>query len=924
MMLHRRRHAWVVAPLAALVAVALASTPVESSTDVVPGSQGTDTALPATASLVTVRGRGAFADLAVTVNQTANLTNQAVSITWTGATPTRQGPGRFGAHFLQVMQCWGDDDGAVAANPGPPPEQCVQGASAGTYGGLPDAPLPGGFASSRIISRSGWGNFDSAVGVLDPRTTNVWRPFRAVGGTAVNVQTDPTFNPSVRGGNFWLNPYFNIITTNEIAAAATGPDGRGAELFEVQTGLQSSGLGCGQKVQPTGGGATKVPQCWIVIVPRGEPSAENVGTPFAEAADQNGVVTSPLSPAVWQNRIAIPIGFTPVDSPCRFGADERRVAGSELVLAAFSRWQPALCAGTSLPPYSYAPVSDAAARQQLAQSVAGGPGMVVVSRPLSSTAQDPGSPVVYAPLSVSGVVIGFNIERNPRFDAPAAAQSLSGVRVAQMNLTPRLVAKLLTQSYTSQLTIAGSNPGYTWSTANPNHLGLDPDFLRFNPEFTQLQFQDSRTFGGLQLPSGTSDAAQQVWEWVLADPEASAWLAGTPDEWGMKVNPAYSTSAATNPTGVAFGQPVPASFPKADSYCYQAPARGQSPPISPPPLCGTDWMPYSRGFADSARITRIAYDAARIADNPFASSASEVWKRDVPQYLGRRGILSITDTPSAAQFGVQMARLSRAGDSGTTRTFVAPDAAGLAAGAAAMSSGSDPAVLEPVPTAAAGAYPLTTLTYAAVKPLSLDEAARSQYASLLDYVAGPGQVSGPDLGQLPNGYLPLPESLRAVTVAAAASVRTLAPPPSSTTTTPGTTVPDTAAPSTAAPVATTPQFGTTYRPVTTARPSTATTTATTLPAAESSTTVEAAESGPTSTEPAPATTVADAAQAGPVPVVQRPVTPTVEPSKARYAMAGMGALSILSAWGALEITKRARRSSDLGSGLESFGGTGGS
>jgi hypothetical protein len=58
--------------------------------------------------------------------------------------------------------------------------------------------------------------------------------------------------------------------------------------------------------------------------------------------------------------------------------------------------------------------------------------------------------------------------------------------------------------------------------------------------------------------------------------------------------------------------------------------------------------------------------------------------------------------------------------------------------------------------------------------------------------------------------------------------------------------------------------------------------------------------------------------------VQRPVTPTVEPSKARYAMAGMGALSILSAWGALEITKRARRSSDLGSGLESFGGTGGS
>ncbi len=59
-------------------------------------------------------GRGAFADLEITVNQTKNLTNQAVSVTWTGATPTiDSGGSRFGENYLQIFQCWGDDDGTI-------------------------------------------------------------------------------------------------------------------------------------------------------------------------------------------------------------------------------------------------------------------------------------------------------------------------------------------------------------------------------------------------------------------------------------------------------------------------------------------------------------------------------------------------------------------------------------------------------------------------------------------------------------------------------------------------------------------------------------------------------------------------------------------------------------------------------------------
>lgn len=931
----RRWHYWLLGPIALLLLTMFVTAPA-GAVDPVAGSQGTDTALPATPSQVTVNGRDAFSGLAITVNQTANLTNQAVSITWTGGTPTVTGPGRFGSQYLQIMQCWGDDDGTVPGNPGPPPEQCEQGAVAATYGGLPGGLYPSGFTLSRVISRSTWANFDQTVGHLDTRTTNVWLPFRSVDGTVVGVQTDPTFNPSVVGGNFWLNPFYNLITTNEIAGAATGPNGDGAELFQIVTGLQSSGLGCGQRVQPVEGADNKIPRCWIVIVPRGTPTDENAGTPFAASADQSGVATSPLAPGAWAHRIAIPIDFNPVDSSCVLGADERRIAGSELALRAVASWQPSLCATPGLPPYAYAPVSDSSARQQLVSGQPGAPGMVVVSRPLSATTVDPAKPVVYAPLSVSGIVIGFNIERNPKPDSPPDAQQLAGVRVADLNLTPRLVAKLLTQSYLSQITIQRA-PNYQWMSGNPSNMALDPDFLQFNPEFAQLQVADTRTFSGLELPAGNSDAAQQVWGWVLADPEARAWLDGQPDAWGMKVNPVYATVASANSTGAAFGAPEPNSFPKADPYCYQGPAQGPANSIVPSPLCGTDWMPYARSFADAAQVTRAASDGAKIVQNPFALNSSEVWTRELPQFLGRRNMMAITDTPSAALFGLQTARLSRAGDNGPGRTFVAADEGGLTAGVESMSAGSDPTVLEPAPVAAApGAYPLTSVAYAAVSPSSLDSQARTEYAAFLDYAAGPGQVAGLELGQLPRGYTPLPDTLRAQTGAAATAVRSMVATPTETTTSVPTTDSTTPLPSTTVettPLATTPTAETVSSDAEPYTPATPTTvrrgasgsgpSSVTIPAGPI---VVSSETAPETTSPlnvpssqpdSSTTTTTAAADVADTPVAQAPsvITPVLDLAKSRYAVPGLGVMALSSALCALEITKRPRRAGPGSDGL---------
>ncbi len=929
-----RRWTWLLGPLAIVMLSAPATAPAGAA-DPVPGSQGSDTSLPLTDSAVTVTGRGSFSSLEITVNQTRNLVNQAVSITWKGGTPTQSGVNRFGQHFLQIFQCWGDPDSSVPENPGPPSQQCQMGAVAATPDFRGGQGYPPYFAMTRVLGATFWPGYVAPAGAATASNGRIWWPFRSVTGDVVPIQEEPTYDPSSPQGDFWLNPFFNIVTTNEVIAGYTFPDGRGAELFQVNTGLQSPGLGCGQQVQRLDDGSKKVPQCWIVIVPRGDAATENAGTPFEnEPPAQLGVNTSPVNPNAWRNRIAIPIEFNPVDSPCAIGRSERRITGSEVALPAIASWQPVLCTTGSLPPYSYSVVGDSTARQQIATPRAGAPGMAVVSQPLSGAAVDPKSPAVYAPITVSGIVIGANVERNYKPDVPSSARPLSGTRVADINLTPRLAAKLLTQSYRGPVEIGNADPRYAWDDTNPLNLGLDPDFLQFNPEFA-LMTTDRRIFGGLQLPSGTSDAAQLVWEWILADPEAAAWLSGAPDPWGMKVNPVYATSAALNPTGASFTEVVPNSFPKSDPFCYQAPQQtvpGDTKKISPSPLCGTDWMPYNRGFVDGARLTRAASDSSRIIPNPFALSPSDSWRRSEPQFLGARSMLALTDSPSAVRFGLQAVRLSRAGDNRADRRFIAPDSEGLAKGVAAMKPIAGTGMLETDPTTAApGAYPLTVVAYAAIKPLGLDAAARSEYAAFIEYAAGSGQVSGTRFGQLPFGYLGLPEALRTTAVEAASAVRSMVadPEPSPTTTPPPPTTgaPDTSA--SAGPIEGTTPTGAsvgavsgggvpiggagnsgvtssarpqTSRPSTGAGPTASETPDTEVPvSSDPAATEETVED--TVAESVPPTTPAD--QTPPTTVAA--TTPGTDITWSRYGVLGAGALVLGSALGALEITKRARR-----------------
>jgi hypothetical protein len=347
----------------------------------------------------------------------------------------------------------------------------------------------------------------------------------------------------------------------------------------------------------------------------------------------------------------------------------------------------------------------------------------------------------------------------------------------------------------------------------------------------------------------------------------------------MNVNPYYSTSPTVNPQGAGFGEPLPDSYPKNDPYCYQGPEVGPLK-VLPPPLCGLDWLPYTQGFRDAARATRSANDGARTTLDGSAGSADKVYKSDGPQGLGQRAILSITDTASAAQYGVQTARLSRAGDNTVDRTFAAADSAGLAAGAQALREKAAPGFLEPSPAEAPpAAYPLTALTYAAVTPASLDVLARKEYAAFVDYAAGPGQVRGFEYGQLPTGYEPLPQNLRDQAKAAAARI---ADPP----------VGDTPA--------------TVTEPATSDSPSTDGPGP--APAGEAAEVTDATPVAPESSGPQPAAMAPPPAAGTTVDrVIDAATTPFHHLAATRFALPVLIVVALLSGLGALEITKRRSR-----------------
>lgn len=655
------------------------------------GTPGAATAAGTTAQ--TLSGSGRFADLKVTVSQTEFLRNQVVDVSWTGFKQTTELTGNFSTNYLQIMQCWGGADA-------PKRETCQ-------FGGLINDTRGGFSAASRQVSYG--------PTLVDPLETYLQEPgefgavrvpFEAVNGV---VTTEVK------------NEFYDQFSTNEIPFGRSSASGTGTEFFEVQTAREAPGLGCGAET-PSGPRS-----CWLVVVPRDDLEINNKE---AEDTDERRLISSPLSQSNWDDAISFKMSFEPLGLSCPIGAAERRLLGNEDIVEAVTRWQPALCGETGSI-FGYSQLGDSQARNQVVNGDS--PWMSLVSEPISAAKNTTGRDLTYAPVGISGIGIAFNIDRLPALDAPESVQQRRGSKLSSLRLSPRLVAKLLTQSYNLA---ALSRPAAM--VDNPLSLTEDPEFRTLNPEFTDLQFMAIRQ---ITNPLGLSDANRLLWEWVGADKDAAGFIAGKADPWGMKINPSYKGMSTDRD-----------DFPRSDPGC-------RAGPDPDGPLCPLDALAYAADFHDAGRGAARGDNLERTT---WDQNPPKQWKRNPPQLSGERQVLALVDTATAARYKLPMAALENAAGK-----YLAPTRSSMTTALGGLEETEAPGVRKPDPTYEnPKAYPLTALTYAVTAPRQLGKTEAKAYAGFVRYATTKGQVLGIGPGQLPEGYVPLTTSLKQQAAAA--------------------------------------------------------------------------------------------------------------------------------------------------------------
>jgi hypothetical protein len=744
-------------------------------------------------------------NLAVTVSQTQGLLSQAVEVSWTGgvqSSPPSSGVG--GSNYLQFAQCWGEDP----ANPGHPDRTTCQ------YGGFGDKAGATRDASAECKLAEVNGDtvrLPPVVDVhdyayttgLDPDYAKPCQrglapvtaiPFTSVtgdvvaavmpdttvtGGTGPRIAYEEYSAPGsasktiqrpgaalVDGGIFQLpvtaqvggataqvvgvnladTPFYTKYTTNEVPWAGSASDGKGATKFEIQTAVQAPWLGCGSVTLDVVTNVASEPQlCWLVVIPRG---AKDSG---ASASSKPGLWWD-----AWKHNIAFKLDFKPTAQRCAIGGTEKQLSGSELASGAVSSWQPSLCSGAAKSTFVFSTGNEAAALSK-ASGVAPSP-LALTSRSLQTSGVDP---IQYAPISVTGLAISFAVDK---YAVPGivAGKSTPPGYIAQntsaftsMNLTPRLIAKLLTNSYWLSLPAADRThvsyvDGNTTGSNAPS-LVADKDFLskQVGDEW-EYQYLASISLADLLVPKGQSDEANRLWEYALSDQEGRDFLSGKADEWGMTVNPFYSTIVNTHSSGLS----LPAvTFPKADPITTADTLNDSTQ--------GNDAINLLTYRPLTANFSMGAYNVLR-GDGQILGSwnpAKKAYDKAARDLIGTQKVLAVTTTEAAARYhNVTASMRNPAGQ------FIAPTTESMSAAAAAMSPTSrNTAVLgfdfsSSAAKEATGAYPLTMPVYAALNPLQTDSSLRATYANFIRFAVKDGQIPGVGIGQLPAGYASIPQT----------------------------------------------------------------------------------------------------------------------------------------------------------------------
>jgi hypothetical protein len=544
--------------------------------------------------------------------------------------------------------------------------------------------------------------------------------------------------------------------------------GRGSDKFVITTSESNASLGCSDTVpcslvvipimgiscDPAGDDLPPVDrptpasveaQAYALCSETGKyaPGELSAGLPETEDLAVSGELW--WSASNWRNRIAVPLTFAPPSDVCTLVNKEAPtdIYGSYLAFQATQQWAPHFCLNKKLFSFQHVQTSEPEAKNLLET------GSINAAFQGRSPPTPFTKPVVQAPTAVTGFAITYDIS-----DA-------KGNQYGSLRLDARLLAKLLTESYTSNSTMQLEDKAL-WNpkTHQPNPLDLadDPEFQALNPGLPK-QVSTPEAASTILAISSDSDITSALTSYINSDPQARAWLNGKPDPWGMVVNPKYK------------GIKLPVTdFPLRDTF--EPPglyASDKNPCLNEAPV---PWLPLvASPVEDPATITLdmqfdIANSQIECSDAGQQDQKLAAIGREAP---GQQFILGITSLADAKRYELDTAALETQDSSNSNakfttaagRSFAAPTNSSLKAATALMrpdnKTGSWPVPFNKLRTAAAGkaAYPGTMLVSTDIPTTGLASADATHYSQFLSFVAGQGQQPGVGNGELPPGYLPL-------------------------------------------------------------------------------------------------------------------------------------------------------------------------
>lgn len=718
----------------------------------------------------------------VSVDHTQNLRGrERVLVTWSGAHPSAaraNNPYGYGGmnqeYPVVILQCRGLDNPNLPADQQVQPETCWTTVYNQRYS-----------AASNTVAVWKHDRFAEAVDTADPDPAT-WPevcgpqlppsilaqhllPFRAANGTVF-----PSCNLSTIPPESALD---GAMPPAEIAAYTTA-DGRGEVQFEVRTETENESLGCSDAVP-----------CSIVVIPiMGISCADGDAACRADGAfapgstnDQNVTVDAAVSPyywwseSNWRNRFSVPLTFALPPDACDVLDDRAPVAmyGSELLNQASLQWAPAYCLRADRFKFQHNRFSEPISISLLEKGEA-------VAAFVSEPAEASTVPLGYAPVAVTGFGIAY-----------VSDLADNAGEVTQMRLTPRLLAKLLTQSYPATL-FGRAREGLA---NNPLVLGRDPEFLELNPTIKQNDLEAMATVLSL---SESSDVMSALTQYIAADEEAMAFIAGRADPWDMVVNPSYKDIALPRD-----------EWPMLDTYIPVIPPNGDACLLANP-------APYFQKVASPVNSLRKIAVATLDAWPNVSTVCTGAGTLAFPFKLGRvprqdfgnRNMLGLVSLGDAERYGLRTAELRTSGTrAGATFVAASPAAMAAAVGAATQRTASAPFTIDRNALSAT-AYPGTMIVHATARLTGLTPVDAGYVADFITVATTEGQTPGTANGTLPDGFLPIgPTGVTAPLFASAQSVAAVIR-AQKVTTTPLPTTTTTSAPVTNAPRGTSPAAGT--------------------------------------------------------------------------------------------------------------------